>query len=191
MQITHVPIRNASINRGEQVVALGAVFLLGATVGSVFVLFQNSKLTLPLPAAKSQVGAVALAESTAIVETPTTEALTTNQTQTTEAKTVTLPIPTNNEEEQRRTVAEVELDINDRTIAIDRVNQEIERTKNASVALVTAFDQNCGNWTDVCAKPYTEQLDVSNANYNELVGKLRMLSVDLTSLQSELSSLQN
>lgn len=191
MQITHVPIRNVSVNRGEHIISLGAVFLLGLAVGSVFVLFQNGKLALPLPAANSQVGAVALAESAAIVETPTADALSTNQVQTTDAKTETLSIPTNSGERERRTMAEVELDINDRTIAIDRVNQEIERTKNASVALVTAFDQNCGNWADVCAKPYTEQLDASNANYNELVGKLRMLSADLASLQSELNSIQN
>lgn len=195
MKVTHVPIRVVKENRGENIVALVAVFLLGATLGSGLILLENNKLRLPASNPNEQLGAVALTDIT-----------TGNSASLAPINTIPTPVASTEEVAQvaqeivqnsatlraaKQTRSELQLEINDRTIAIDRLNQEIERVKNASVALVTAFDQNCGNWTDVCAKPYTDKLDESNSSYNELVEKLAAMNLILASLKQELSSLEN
>jgi hypothetical protein len=194
MQITHVTIRRVSENRAEKVVALFAVFALGVTLGSAAILYQSGRLRAPEVDPKSLAAAVALSKSDVTTTPPTTvnaeaEPIVDQEAVTQLSQELTREAGTARAAKQTR--AELELAINDRTIAIDRLNQEIERVKNASVALVTAFDQNCGTWTDVCAKPYTDKLDESNSNYNELVAKRTLMTEDLTTLKQELSSLEN
>lgn len=194
MQITHVPIRRVSENRAEKVIALFAVFALGVTLGSAAILYQYGKLRAPNADPKSLTGAVALS-GTDTTPTPPVVVDATITPIVDQAKIAELSQELTQKagvaRAEKLTRAELELEINDRTIAIDRLNQEIERAKNTSVALVTAFDQNCGTWTDVCAKPYTDKLEESNSTYNELVSKLSAMSLDLTSLKQELSALEN
>ncbi len=65
--------------------------------------------------------------------------------------------------------------INDRDLAIIRITDEIERLKNASVLVVTEFDQNCDNWQDDCALPYRKTLDANDAKYDELAAQLDLV----------------
>ena len=195
MKVTHVPIQSVKENRRENITVLLAVFVFGTMLGSAVVLFGNGQLRFPSLPLNQQLGAVVLARVTAttspsaVVVSPSTTPLVSSEKVAQLSQELTVNAATVRAAKQTR--AELLLEIRDRTIAIDRLNLEIERVKNASVALVTAFDQNCGTWTDTCAAPYTEQLDESNASYNELVSKRSAVSLDLTLLENELYSLPN
>jgi hypothetical protein len=195
MQITHVPIRRVSENRAEKVVALFAVFALGVTLGSAAILYQSGKLRAPEVDPKSLAGAIALSDVNTTTTTPPTPENTVVEPEVNQNAATQLSQEITREagaaRAAKQTRSELTLEINDRTIAIDRLNQEIERVKNASVALVTAFDQNCGNWTDTCAKPYTDKLDESNSSYNELVAKRALMTQALADLKQELATLVN
>ena len=194
MKVTHVRITRAESERSEIIVAFVAVFVFGVTLGCGLMLYQNGKLSFPSVSTMDHLGAVALsdvggAEPTAVVTTSVTEAPLSDTSVPKNSQ-----VSQNTVDARRATLAnsaDLALRITDRTIAIDRVNREIERTKDTSVALITAFDQNCGNWTDDCAKPYTAKLEESNATYNDLVVKLNSLSADLAVLNAEMVSLSN
>lgn len=193
MNATRVPITKVSENRSETIISLIAVFLLGATLGSGFILYQNDKLTLPSFNTNAQLGAVALSDSdtqlttnneSVISTTSAEQVVPTTNTVATEVKAVSV------REDTTLQKRELALRINDRTIAIERLNQEIERTKNASVATITAFEQNCGSWNDACAVPYASKLNESNTTYNELVATLSTLSSELDALKESLRIIQ-
>ena len=86
---------------------------------------------------------------------------------------------------------ELELLATDKQIAMNRLDQEIERLKNASVALIVAFDQNCGSWTDACALPYSTELDQHNATYAELTQKRSVAQAELVSTKAALAAFNN
>lgn len=191
MNATRVRITKVNGNRGERIVSLLAVFLLGGALGSGFVLYQNGKLMLPSINPRTQLGTAALSEGTGETSSNSVDTISDRASSevTPAAQTITTA-PT----ETSRTDAEVQkrellLRINDRTIAIERLNQEIERTKNASVAIIASFEQNCGSWSDACALPYASKLDASNKTYNELIGTLTALSSELDVLKQELGTL--
>lgn len=62
--------------------------------------------------------------------------------------------------------------IEERTVAADRLSEEMLRIKNESVTLIEGFGQNCANWNDACAAPYKEALDKNNVTYERLVQTL-------------------
>ncbi len=66
------------------------------------------------------------------------------------------------------TRTELEVDVVTQQIVVDRLTQEMTQIKNASLALITEFDQNCGNWNDACALPYSDTLEIHNRRYERL-----------------------
>ena len=194
MQVTHIRVVRGDSKAGGMIVALVAVFLLGMTLGSGLIIYKTGKLSFPTLNSKDQLGAVGLSDIRASTPTAVITSVPTEVSKASEAVTKGSQVEQNTRTVARTATgerADLTLRITDRTIAIDRVNQEIERTKNTSVALITAFDQNCGNWTDDCAKTYAAKLDESNTTYNELVLQLNSLSADLVSLQRQLESLSD
>ncbi len=191
MNITHVPISRVEGNRSEKIVALFAVFLLGVTVGSIAVLAESRKLKSVSVDNSSQLGAVVLFDiaTPEVADTFTTAPVTANA----EPTPVSPPLGTALADARSAAgeKAELTLEITDRTIAIDRLNQEIERTKNASVLLIAEFNTNCANWNDVCATPYVKKLDENNTTYNNFVVSLNALQTELGLLKTELESLSN
>jgi hypothetical protein len=101
--------------------------------------------------------------------------------QNTLAKVSTLlPLP-----ESLLRTEELDLSITDREITITQLNEEIARVKNDSVALVSFFDTNCGNWKDECAKPYAATLEINNSTYSDLIQKVTKLQRELDQFHAE------
>ncbi len=73
--------------------------------------------------------------------------------------------------------------------AIAELNLELELIKNRSVSLIVEFDQNCGNWKDECATPFTKELETNNSRYSQLVAKLATLNQELAKAESERNAL--
>lgn len=94
------------------------------------------------------------------------------------------PSPTP-EPESLLNAIELDLAITDREDAMTKLNEEIARLKNDSVALVSLFNTNCGNWKDECAVPYAATLEVNNSTYNDLVQKVIALQRELNQFNAE------
>ncbi|OGZ04840.1 MAG: hypothetical protein A2845_05100 [Candidatus Lloydbacteria bacterium RIFCSPHIGHO2_01_FULL_49_22] len=77
--------------------------------------------------------------------------------------------------------------INERTVAADRLGEEMLRIKNESIALIEGFDQNCANWNDACAAPYKEALDKNNAGYERLVQTLATWNQEISDARATLA----
>jgi hypothetical protein len=91
-----------------------------------------------------------------------------------------LPLP-----ESLLRTEELDLSITDREIAITQLNEEIARVKNDSVALVSLFNTNCGNWKDECAKSYAATLEINNRTYSDLIQKVTNLQRELDQFRAE------
>ena len=63
---------------------------------------------------------------------------------------------------------EREGDVITQQVVVDRITLEMTQIKNASLALIAQFDQNCGNWNDACALAYRDTLEVNNRTYERL-----------------------
>ncbi len=83
--------------------------------------------------------------------------------------------------------ASLEATINEKTLAADRLSQEMLRIKNESVELVAGFNQNCANWNDACAAPYKESLDKNNTAYDRLITTLAVWNQDIHDAKTTLS----
>ncbi len=75
--------------------------------------------------------------------------------------------------------------INTHETEITQVNRELEDIKDTSVALIAEFNQNCGNWKDDCAKPFSTILETNNARYSVLTIRLSELTQELAVAESE------
>ena len=104
------------------------------------------------------------------------------------ATTPTLTISQAISQDTTPSVRELQLLATDKQIAMDRLDQEIERMKNASVALIAAFDQNCGSWIDTCATPYSTELYENNATYAELTQKRTVVQAELVNTKAALAA---
>lgn len=62
--------------------------------------------------------------------------------------------------------------VNAREERIAQLSREIVRIKDASVALIAEFNQNCGAWTDECATPYASALEKNNIAYDQVAREL-------------------
>ena len=82
-------------------------------------------------------------------------------------------------------INELNIFINERENALAQVNNELERIKDQSITLIAEFNQNCGNWKDDCAKPYTNELEVSNTRYSLLTKTLTTLTQELSNAELE------
>lgn len=111
-----------------------------------------------------------------------TEILAVNETSSAEqiAESVT---PARSVEELERLIVEGEM-------AIIRLNGEISRIRNASVALVGEFDTNCGDWEDDCARYYVQALEKNNAAYNDLALRITEEEHLLLDLRNEMALMQ-
>lgn len=196
MNATHITVKKVDGNHALSTVVLTMFFVAGLLVGTGLVLITSGKIVLPHISPRFLLGAVVasnppvtepgvVASSSVVSETTTPTVATVNPAPVTvidEAK-----VAAEKALSEKRT--DLTLRINDRSVAIERLNQEIERVKNASVALIVEFNQNCGSWTDDCAKPYASKLEANNSSYNELVQKQTPLTLELTDLKAELTSL--
>lgn len=201
MNATHITIKKVSDWQTKNTLALITFFVTGIFVGSGIVLISSGKIPLSGISPRLLLGAVINADqvntepqissspavsvdipeasTSPIIPEPIAQAPIIDEVKVANEKVLT----------EKRT--NLSLRISDRTIAIERLNQEIERVKNASVSLIAEFNQNCGSWTDDCAKPYSSKLEANNTTYNELVQKQTPLSLELSSLKSELASLSD
>jgi len=192
MNITHIPVTRVGEKTYSVPLSLFFVFTVGIIAGGIFGVAYSKQLKLPDILSKYQsaavINAVPPTEDTVVVET-TSPAVATTPTQNSTASQVTTNtvFQENVNANARRDLA---LRITDRNIAAERLAQEVERTKNDSVALITAFNQNCGSWQDVCATPYASKLEANNARYNELVTTLAQMNAELTTLEAALSQIQ-
>lgn len=91
-----------------------------------------------------------------------------------------LPLP-----ESLLRTEELDLSILDHETAITQLNEAIARLKNDSVALVSMFNTDCGNWKDECATPYAATLEINNSTYNDLVQKVIVLQRELNQFHAE------
>jgi hypothetical protein len=142
---------------------LGAAFESAQiSEGSIVPPTEQSENTLPMAALESQGGAIAEeAGQNDITPTP-------------------LPLP-----ESLLRTEDLDLSITDRETAIAQLNEEVTRVKNDSVALVSLFNTNCGNWKDECAAPYAATLEINNNTYNDLVQKVTTLQRELNQFRAE------
>ena len=167
-------------------VALG--FLISLSLTSSFHLTGVNPNQLVGAAAMSLVGTEKDAVTNTTLEEPRTPSLAGVTVTTTEQPA---PVPHLPSPQHTPSVNDLRLLVADKQILIDRINQELERVKNSSVALVAEFDQNCGSWSDVCAEAYIKQLDINNTLYADLSAKLtiaqRDLGVATTALQDTLA----
>ncbi len=195
---TSVPVRRADPGNHEReglVVLLS--FLVGILLGSLGVLAQNGRLPFP-ESPSSQLGAVAGSipdtknESGEIPANEDGPSVSTTEVEANEpVSTEVVSIPPAQVAEENPALRTLELEIVDKRIAVERVNQEIERVKNASVSVISEFTKNCGSWSDPCALPYSKRLEESNKTYAELVPVLESLNRSLESLVIERSRLGN
>ena len=162
-------------------VALG--FLISLSLTSSFHLTGVNPNQLVGAAAMSLVGTEKDAVTNTILEKPRTPNLAGSTVTIPETNTPveTLPSP-----QHTPSVNDLRLLVTDKQILIDRINQELERVKNSSVALVAQFNQNCGSWSDVCAEAYSKQLDTDNTLYADLSAKLTIAQRDLDVAKTEL-----
>jgi hypothetical protein len=126
-----------------------------------------------------------LAATTIANDAPEADTRNRNDTKETEQNTLAqaptpLPLP-----ESLLRTDELDLSITDREIAITQLNEEIARVKNDSVALVSLFNTNCGNWKDECAKPYAATLEINNSTYSDLIQKVTKLQRELDQFRAE------
>jgi len=80
--------------------------------------------------------------------------------------------------------------ITESEMAIIRETSEIARIRNVSIALVSEFDTNCGDWEDDCARYYVTLLEQNNTAYNDLILKIEQDERTLEDLRSEMASLE-
>lgn len=83
--------------------------------------------------------------------------------------------------------ASLEVTINEKTLAADRLSLEMLRIKKESVELVAGFNQNCANWNDVCAAPYKESLDKNNVAYDHLVTTLAVWNQEIADARAAIA----
>lgn len=93
--------------------------------------------------------------------------------------------PASPQPESLLSTVDLDLSITDHETAITQLNKQIERVKDDSVALISVFNTNCGNWKDECAKPYAAALDINNSTYNDLVQKVTTLQRELDKFHAE------
>ncbi len=84
-----------------------------------------------------------------------------------------------------RSREELELLITERELTISRETGEVTRVRNASVAIVSEFETNCGDWEDDCAAYYARVLERNNIAYNDLVQKIAHETHILEELRNE------
>ena len=196
MQKIHLKIERVSSNQLRDEVLrtslLFGVFFVGILFGflisySLVTSFHLSRID------KAQlVGAAALALPSSSFDTALSKdtsevpeiAILSTETASISATTPTLTIS----QDTTPSVRELQLLATDKQIAMDRLDQEIERMKNASVALIAAFDQNCGSWIDTCATPYSTELDENNATYAELTQKRTVVQAELVNTKAALAA---
>ena len=181
------------------------VFITGVAIGFLISLVLTSSFHLSSVHPNQLVGAAALSDVYAadteddtvkniprIVQQTPYSSISTEVTSRVSAPVQTLQTQRDTSLSHERSVRDVRLLVIDKQIVIDRINQELERVKNSSVALVAQFDQNCGSWSDTCAEPYSKTLDASNALYADLSAALTIAQRDLhdanTALNEALSS---
>lgn len=184
MERIHIPIKKVSSGFGVRTLAatMGSTLTLGILVGT----FAGNTLTLPLPEnLRSVLGATGAA--TFEQEAPKGEAAKTPTsgdafpssppiTQETPENAPTIPsAPVNNATISSAQKAALSSDIEEKNLAIEQNIAEIKRIKDESVALITSFNQNCGDWTDTCATPYRDALEKNNTAYEELLVTQRAL----------------
>ena len=162
-KVTIVRVEEQSDMRAGKLILLASAFLFGIFIGIIAVFAKDGKIILPYISPLTQLGAIGGVES----GTETLRAAT-----ATEASLLINPdVVTPRDEDQSvaikataktahdAEILDLTLRITDREITLVRLNQEIERTKNDSVALIAVFQQNCGSWTDDCAKKYSGTLE--------------------------------
>jgi hypothetical protein len=69
----------------------------------------------------------------------------------------------------------LESSIEEKNLAIEQNIEKIKRIKDGSVSLITQFNQNCGDWNNVCATTYHDALEKNNTAYEELLVTQRAL----------------
>lgn len=193
-KVTIVRVEEQSDMRAGKLILLASAFLFGIFIGIIAVFAKDGKIILPYISPLTQLGAIGGVES----GTETLRAAT-----ATEASLLINPdVVTPRDEDQSvaikataktahdAEILDLTLRITDREITLVRLNQEIERTKNDSVALIAVFQQNCGSWTDDCAKKYSGTLESYNTRYTELISKITPLESELQSLKSQLRILE-
>ncbi len=193
-KVTIVRVEEQSDMRAGKLILLASAFLFGIFIGIIAVFAKDGKIILPYISPLTQLGAIGGVES----GTETLRAAT-----ATEASLLINPdVVTPRDEDQSvaikataktahdAEILDLTLRITDREITLVRLNQEIERTKNDSVALIAVFQQNCGSWTDDCAKKYSGTLESYNTRYTELISKITPLESELESLKSQLRILE-
>ncbi len=97
-------------------------------------------------------------------------------------ETISTPLPS---PESLLRMEDLDLSITDHEAGITQLNEEIARIKSDSVALVSMWSTNCGNWKDDCAKPYAATLEINNNSYSELVQKVTKLQRELDKFRAE------
>jgi hypothetical protein len=91
-------------------------------------------------------------------------------------------VSTKSREELEQLIAASELSISQDT-------NEVTRIRNASVAIVSEFETNCGDWEDDCAVYYSRALERNNIVYSDLVLKIEREKHILEELRNEMSLL--
>ncbi len=176
------------------------VFITGVTLGFLISLSLTSSFKLSGVNPNQLVGAAAFSDvssgsnesdavKSAILEVPQTPSVEISKDTTplgNATVVTTRTAPTISSEESNLSARELRLLVTDKQIVIDRINQELERVKNSSVALIAQFDQNCGSWSDACAEPYSKALDTSNSSYADLSTKLLKAQSDLSDAMNAL-----
>jgi hypothetical protein len=186
-KVTIVRVEEERSRHSGELLMLLSLFSCGIAVGIIAVLFGTHRLSLPLGmSTKTLVGAVADSDAPLSV----VPIATSDVSPTPPPMLPIAPSPSMNPQSpEGRTRSAIDLDILDRSVAIERLNQEIERKKNASIALIADFEKNCGNWSDVCATTYQAKLDAYNSDYESLVDKLSEMKIALDVLRAERAAL--
>jgi hypothetical protein len=73
---------------------------------------------------------------------------------------------------------------------LSRVRAEMSQVRDASLALITAFELNCGSWQDPCADRYRSPLDAYNSRYSLLEENLAVIVASLSNAEDELSAIR-
>ncbi len=193
-KVAIVRVEEQSDMRAGKLILLASAFLLGIFIGIIAVFAKDGKIILPYISPLTQLGAIGGVESgteTIRAATATEASLSINpEVVTPRDEDQSVAIKATAKIAHDAEISDLTLRITDREIAIVRLNQEIERTKNDSVALITVFQQNCGSWTDDCAKKYSGTLESYNTRYTELISRITPLESELESLKSQLRILE-
>lgn len=175
---------------------IGSTLTLGVLAG----MFLGNTLSLPFSGNPTSflggVGATALEQETTAgaaapaapkdnAVSPATTATPTNEANTKEIEAASQETASGSTFSATERAA-LETSITEKNIAIEQNIREIKRLKDESVLLITAFDQNCGDWNDACATTYRDTLEKNNTAYEELLVTQRALYGELAESQRAL-----